>query len=145
MIFDGWVTGSADGWRAPAYLRCMRYPDGGGLDAAERARREQVRLAAAELIEAGASDREVARRFPVSRMSANRWRRALVVGGRAVGGTSADAARRRARRDATGPGTRLRHETPQRPHRGRTHARSLAPGSQLLSPRTENSYLSGTI
>jgi transposase len=60
----------------------MRYPDGGGLDAAERARREQVRLAAAELIEAGASDREVARRFRVSRMSANRWRRALEAGGR---------------------------------------------------------------
>src|SRR5512140_573628 len=60
----------------------MRYPDGGGLTAAERARREQVRLAAAELIEAGASDREVARRFRVSRMSANRWRRALAVGGR---------------------------------------------------------------
>jgi hypothetical protein len=37
----------------------MRYPDGGGLTAAERARREQVRLAAAELIEAAASDREV--------------------------------------------------------------------------------------
>ena len=36
----------------------------------ERARREQVRLAAAELIEAGGSDREVARRFRVSRMSA---------------------------------------------------------------------------
>ena len=35
----------------------MRYPDGGGLDAAERARRERVRLAAAEMIEAGASDR----------------------------------------------------------------------------------------
>jgi putative transposase len=60
----------------------MRYPDGGGLDAAERARREQVRLAAAELIEAGASDREVARRLRVSRMSANRWRRALAAGGR---------------------------------------------------------------
>src|SRR6266852_221337 len=30
----------------------MRYPDGGGLDAAERARREKVRLAAAEMIEA---------------------------------------------------------------------------------------------
>jgi len=27
----------------------MRYPDGGGLDARERARRERVRLAAAEL------------------------------------------------------------------------------------------------
>ena len=62
----------------------MRYPGGGGLDAAERARREQVRLAATELIEAGASDREVARHFRVSRMSANRWRRALAAGGRAA-------------------------------------------------------------
>ena len=62
----------------------MRYPDGGGLTAAERALRERVRLAAAELIEAGASDREVARRFRVTRMSANRWRRALAAGGRAA-------------------------------------------------------------
>ena len=60
----------------------MRYPDGGGLTAAERARREQVRLAAAEMIESGASDLEVARRLRVSRMSANRWRRALAAGGR---------------------------------------------------------------
>src|SRR5438094_283960 len=60
----------------------MRYPDGGGLDAAERARREQVRLAAAEMIEAGDGDREIARRFRVSRMSVNRWRRALAAGGR---------------------------------------------------------------
>ena len=47
-----------------------------------RSRREQVRLAAAELVEAGASDREIARYFRVSRMSANRWRRALTGGGR---------------------------------------------------------------
>ncbi|WTW74937.1 winged helix-turn-helix domain-containing protein [Streptomyces sp. NBC_00009] len=60
----------------------MRYPDGGGLTAEERARREQVRLAATGLIEAGATDREVARRFRVTRMSANRWRRALASGGR---------------------------------------------------------------
>src|SRR5271154_526276 len=59
----------------------MRYPDGGGLDAAERARRERVRLAAAETIEAGASDREIARHFRVSRMSANPWRQALAAGG----------------------------------------------------------------
>ncbi len=35
------------------YAGVMRYPDGGGLTVQERARREQVRLAAAELIEAG--------------------------------------------------------------------------------------------
>ncbi len=71
-----------DGWRGLRYAGRMRYPDGGGLTAEERDRREQVRFAAAELIEAGASDREVARRFRVTRMSANRWRRALASGGR---------------------------------------------------------------
>ena len=68
--------------RVVRYARAMRYPDGGGLTAAERARRERVRLAAAELIEEGASDREIARRFRVSRMSANRWRRTLAAGGK---------------------------------------------------------------
>src|ERR1700751_4767746 len=62
----------------------MRYGEGGGLTAAERARREQVRLAAADMIEAGASDREVARRFRVSRMGANRWGRGRGAGGRAA-------------------------------------------------------------
>jgi len=62
----------------------VRYPDGGGLDAAERARRERLRLEAADLIEAGVSDREIARRFRVSRMSVNRWRRALAAGGKAA-------------------------------------------------------------
>ena len=51
------------------------------MTAAQRARREQVRLAAADLIEAGASDQEVAKRFRVSRMSVNRWRRTLAAGG----------------------------------------------------------------
>ncbi|MGR7026534.1 hypothetical protein [Geodermatophilus sp. URMC 62] len=41
----------------------MRYPQGGGLTAEDCARREQVRLAAAEWIEEGATDREVADRF----------------------------------------------------------------------------------
>ena len=62
----------------------MRYPDGGGLDAEERARRDRVRLAAAEWFEEGATDREVAEHFRVTRMSANRWRRALAAGGRAA-------------------------------------------------------------
>src|SRR3954453_11098408 len=60
----------------------MRYAQGGGLTAEERARREQVRLGAAEGIGGGASDQEVAARFRVTRMSANRWRRALADGGR---------------------------------------------------------------
>ena len=61
----------------------MRYPDGGGLDAGERARREQVRLAAAEPIEAGRATGS----WPGGsgyRRSANRWRRALAAGGRAA-------------------------------------------------------------
>jgi hypothetical protein len=61
------------------YARGTRYPDGGGLTGAERAEHERLWLAAAELIEAGASDRELARRFRV--MSANRWRRALPLAG----------------------------------------------------------------
>src|ERR671939_1867886 len=60
----------------------MRYAQGGGLTAEERARREQVRLAAAEWIEEGAGDQEVAARLRVTRMSVNRWRRALAAGGR---------------------------------------------------------------
>ena len=41
-----------------------------------------MRLEAADLIEAGVSDREIAKRFRVSRMSVNRWRRAQAAGGR---------------------------------------------------------------
>jgi len=80
-IFNDGGYGAANVRRLMRYAGSMRYPDGGGLTAEERARREQVRFAAAELIEAGAGDREVARRFRVTRMSANRWRRALAAGG----------------------------------------------------------------
>src|SRR5437764_9266297 len=73
---------AADSRRYARYAGFMRYAQGGGLTAEERGRRERVRLAAAEWIEEGATDREVAERFRVSRMSANRWRRALAAGGR---------------------------------------------------------------
>src|SRR6266567_7031085 len=39
-------------------------------------------MAAAWTRRSGAGDREVAKRFRVSRMSVNRWRRALAAGGR---------------------------------------------------------------
>src|SRR3954468_23387290 len=76
------VQRSADSRRGARYAIAMRYPDGGGLTAEECARRERVRLAAADWIEEGATDREVAAHFRVTRMSANRWRRALAAGGR---------------------------------------------------------------
>src|SRR3954453_19606174 len=76
------VQRSADSRRGARYPITMRYAQGGGLTAEECARREQLRLEAAEWIEEGATDREVAARFRVTRMSANRWRRALVAGGR---------------------------------------------------------------
>src|SRR3954466_7016758 len=60
----------------------MRYAPGGGLTAEDCAPRGQLRLEAAEWIEEGATDREVAERFRVTRMSADRWRRALAAGGR---------------------------------------------------------------
>jgi transposase len=59
----------------------VRYAQGGGLNAAARTRREQVRIAAVEFIAAGESDEQVAARFRVTKMSANRWRRAFQAGG----------------------------------------------------------------
>src|SRR3954453_2072669 len=76
------VPKAADSRRSVRYAGGMRYAQGGGLTAEDCARREQVRLEAAEWIEEGATDAEVATRFRVSRMSANRWRRALAAGGR---------------------------------------------------------------
>ena len=59
----------------------MRYGDGGGVDQAERARREQVRRRAAELFAAGRSAVEVARVLEVSTKSAYLWRRVWVAAG----------------------------------------------------------------
>lgn len=60
----------------------MRYGDGGGVDQAERGRRERVRLQAAELFDAGVAPVEVAQRLGVSTKSAYQWRRTWVAGGR---------------------------------------------------------------
>lgn len=60
----------------------MRYGDGGGLDQAQRVRREQVRVRAAELFEQGVSAVEVAGILEVSTKSAYQWRRVWVTAGR---------------------------------------------------------------
>ncbi|MEY9913685.1 transposase [Catenulispora sp. MAP12-49] len=59
----------------------MRYGRGGGLDAAERARREEVRFQAAEYIEAGLSDADIAKQLQVTDRSVARWRAAFTGGG----------------------------------------------------------------
>ena len=59
----------------------MRYPDGGGLSAAQRARREAVRRQAAAMFEQGVSPVQVARDLRVSTKSAYKWRRRWRAGG----------------------------------------------------------------
>ena len=62
----------------------MRYPDGGGLSAAGRARRERVRLQAARLFEQDMKPVQVARCLRVSTKSAYQWRRRWRAGGTAA-------------------------------------------------------------
>jgi transposase len=59
----------------------MRYPDGGGLTARARSRREQVRLQAAEMFAQDADARQIARSLRVSTKSVYQWRRAWQAGG----------------------------------------------------------------
>jgi transposase len=62
----------------------MRYPDGGGLTAAGRARREKVRLQAAQLFEQDMPPVQVAHQLRVSTKSAYQWRRCWRAGGAAA-------------------------------------------------------------
>jgi transposase len=61
----------------------MRYPDGGGLTAAGRARRERVRLAAAAMFGQDVRPVQVAHELRVSTKSAYQWRRRWRAGGKA--------------------------------------------------------------
>src|SRR5215472_10072915 len=63
---------------------CMRYPDGGGLTAAGRARRERVRLEAARMYEQDVGAVQVAHELRVSAKSAHQWRRRWRAGGQAA-------------------------------------------------------------
>lgn len=59
----------------------MRYPDGGGLTPQGRAKREAVRLKAAELFEQDVPSPEVAQRLRVTPQAVNNWRRAWTADG----------------------------------------------------------------
>ena len=62
----------------------MRYPDGGGLSAKGRARREKVRLRAAQMFNQGIKLAQVARLLRVSTTPAYQWRRRWRSGGEAA-------------------------------------------------------------
>jgi putative transposase len=62
----------------------MRYPDGGGLSAAGRTRREKVRQQAAQLFEHDMRPVQVAHQLRVSTKSAYQWRRRWRAGGEAA-------------------------------------------------------------
>jgi transposase len=62
----------------------MRYPDGGGLTPEGRAKREAVRLKAAELFGQDVPSPEVAQRLRVTPQAVNNWRRAWTTGGEAA-------------------------------------------------------------
>jgi transposase len=59
----------------------MRYPDGGGLTAQGRSRREQVRFEAAEMFTRDTDARQIARSLRVSTKPVYQWRRAWRAGG----------------------------------------------------------------
>ena len=59
----------------------MRYPDGGGLSAEGRVRRERVRLQAAQMLDQGMDPVQVAGLLRVSVKSVYQWRRAWRCGG----------------------------------------------------------------
>ena len=63
------------------YLRWMRYPDGGGLTAAGRVRREAVRLRAAEMFAQEVPVSEIAKRLRVSQNAVYVWRRKWLTDG----------------------------------------------------------------
>ncbi|GAA4470840.1 winged helix-turn-helix domain-containing protein [Phytohabitans houttuyneae] len=69
--------------RSAAYLVRVRYPDGGGLTAEGRARREAVRLRAAALFASNVPVAEIARRLRVSHNAVYVWRRRWVASGEA--------------------------------------------------------------
>jgi transposase len=62
----------------------MRYPDGGGLSAHGRARREKVRLQAAQMFEQDMQPVQVAHQLRVSTKSAYQWQRRWRAGGEAA-------------------------------------------------------------
>jgi transposase len=62
----------------------MRHPDGGGLTAEGRARREKLRLQAAQMFKQGIAPAQVAGLLRVSTKSAYQWRRRWRAAGEAA-------------------------------------------------------------
>src|SRR3954467_4636273 len=59
----------------------MRYPAGGGMNAAARVRREKVRIQAATMFEESKTTTQIASELRVSEKSVREWRRRWTAGG----------------------------------------------------------------
>jgi transposase len=62
----------------------MRYPAGGGMNAAARVRREKVRIQAATMFEKSRTTAQIASELRVSEKSVRQWRRQWTAGGTAA-------------------------------------------------------------
>jgi transposase len=62
----------------------MRYPAGGGMNAAARVRREKVRIQAAAMFEESKTTAQIASELRVSEKSVRLWRRQWTAGGAAA-------------------------------------------------------------
>src|SRR3954454_13809803 len=116
----------------------MRYPDGGGLSSRERARREAVRLRAADWFAEGVPVAEIARRLRVSATAVYGWRQRWRRGGeQALASTGPGGAVPVGRRPAAALG--------RRPRRGPGGARlrrrpALDPGEGVGPDRPDVSH-----
>ncbi|MFI6393705.1 helix-turn-helix domain-containing protein [Nonomuraea sp. NPDC050540] len=86
----------------------MRYPDGGGLTPAARARREQIRLEAAGLFAAGMSPPLVAKKLRVSRKSAYAWHKIWRTAGAEALASKGPGGQHSAVSNATSPARSIR-------------------------------------
>ena len=107
----------------------MRYPDGGGLTAEGRARREKVRLQAAQMFEQEMDPVRVARCLRVSTNSAYQWRRCWRAGGEAALAQGKGKADARANGLATAAASLYTSESARARIDAQTIARDAAPVS----------------
>ena len=107
----------------------MRYPDGGGLTAEGRARREKVRLQAAQMFDQDMDPGQIAGFLRVSTKSVYQWRRAWHGGGEAALASKGPGGNACKLDEASWPGCVPRWTSARRPTAGNRTSGGRWPGS----------------